>query len=127
MSSSRSEQGGHAGIRFDLSELAPLYTHADLRRLIVRALAEFDGLRGAFDGHLAAGAYEDAARALHRMKGTASFFRGAEDAIAVLHDAERALRLSDAASLRSLAPRARSILAALSAALAARLADLDGG
>jgi hypothetical protein len=126
MSPNRNEQAEHAAIRFDLSELLPLYGRADLRGLIVRALAEFDDTKRDFDAHLAAGAYANAASALHRMKGTASFFRGAEGAIAVLHDAERALKLCDANALPSILPRARSILAVLSAALVGALADLDG-
>ncbi|PTB17192.1 hypothetical protein C9I57_29400 [Trinickia symbiotica] len=126
MPPNRIDQAPHAAIRFDLSELLPLYERADLRALIVRALAEFDDTKRVFDTHLAAGAYANAASALHRMKGTASFFRGAEEAIAVLHDAERALRFCDANVLPSILPRARSILAALSAALAGALAHLDG-
>ncbi|WP_146013322.1 hypothetical protein [Trinickia symbiotica] len=60
------------------------------------------------------------------MKGTASFFRGAEEAIAVLHDAERALKFCDANVLPTILPQARSILAVLSTALSGALADLDG-
>ncbi|PMS37858.1 hypothetical protein B0G57_101488 [Trinickia symbiotica] len=126
MSRRRNEQAGHAAIRFDLCELLPLYERADLRCLIVRALAEFDDTMSDFDAYLAAGAYANAASALHRMKGTASFFRGAEEAIAVLHDAERALKFCDANVLPTILPQARSILAVLSTALSGALADLDG-
>ncbi len=126
MSWNRNSQAEGVPSCFDLSELRSLYGPADLHTLIVRALAELDDLRHAFDEHLAAQAYGHAAQALHRMKGTASFFRGAQGAIAALDDAERALKLSDAALLQSVLPRAQSILAALSEAMAAALVESDG-
>ena len=123
MPSNSGEQAQRRAKMFDLSELRTLYEPADLRGLIVRALAQLDGLQRELDAHLAAGAHVDAAHALHRMTGTASFFCGDDGALAALHRAQDALKSSDPALIRAALPQARRVLAALAAALASELAS----
>lgn len=127
MSPTRDDRAPHDAEGRDLSELRMLYRPAEFRMLISRALDQLECLQREFDTCLAAGENVKAAHALHRMAGTASFFCGDECALAALHHAQSALKLSDPAFVPVVLPQARRVIATLARRLAAELASMETG
>ncbi len=127
MPSTRDDRAPHDAEGPDLSELRTLYEPAEFKTLISRALAQLECLQREFDSHLAAGENVKAAHALHLMAGTASFFCGDERALAALHHAQSALKLSDPAFVPAALPQAQRVIVALARRLAAESASLGSG
>ncbi len=107
----------------DLSELRALYGESDLRLLLTVALDEFDCQQLAFNAAFERKEWAPAAEALHRLTGTVAFFTGDERALDPLSRLERGLRRGDAVQAARAIARARAMLVAFRAALAAEPAN----